>query len=357
MDVRMSVIDRLDPAGRVAIWDYLEVLAVLAVVTVGGVFARLNYHALGYIFILAIIAVSLRVRRWPSVFAAVVGSLSWDFVFVPPKFSFSILHFEDSILLSCYLVVALIGSQLKALRSADDRARLLAESEQMHQTLLDSVSHELKTPIAVLRSAVEQLDTEDAAKRERLTREIPTAVHRLENLVNNLLNQTRLESGVLMPRLDWCDARDLVAAARRAVGSRLEGRTISVDIPLDLPIFLADAVLMEQAIANLLLNAAIHTPAEGPIRVTAGASKGAKRVSITVADEGPGISGELQGRIFEKFNRGHAPRAGGLGLGLSIVRGFMVAQGGEVSVECPRSGGSKFTLSLPLTAPGAVPNG
>ena len=88
MDVRMSVIERLDPAGRVAIWDYLEVLAVLAVVTVGGVFARLNYHALGYIFILAIIAVSLRVRRWPSVFAAVVGSLSWDFVFVPPKFSF-----------------------------------------------------------------------------------------------------------------------------------------------------------------------------------------------------------------------------------------------------------------------------
>jgi two-component system sensor histidine kinase KdpD len=353
----MATFQKLESAGRGVLGDCLEALGVLAVVTVFGVFAGLNYHTLGYIFLLAIIAVSMRVRRWPAIFAAVVGSLSWDFVFVPPRFSFSILHVEDSLLLSCYLVVALIGSQLKALRSADDRARLLAESERMHQTLLDSVSHELKTPIAVLRAAVEQLDTADAEKRGRLTREIPVAVHRLENLVNNLLNQTRLESGVLRPHLDWCDARDLVAAAVRSVGTRLEGREVVVRIPADLPIFLADAALMEQVIANLLLNAAIHTPAPGAIRVSAGSGGEASRIHITVSDEGPGISAEVRGRIFEKFNRGHAPRSGGLGLGLSIVRGFMNAQGGDVTVEAPAGGGARFKLSLPLTAPGDVPNG
>jgi two-component system sensor histidine kinase KdpD len=101
----------------------------------------------------------------------------------------------------------LVGSQLKALRSADDRARLLAESERMHQTILDSVSHELKTPVAVLRSAAEQLGTEDVFKRERLTTEISVAARRLENLVDNLLNQTRLESGMLRPRAGTIPAR------------------------------------------------------------------------------------------------------------------------------------------------------
>jgi two-component system sensor histidine kinase KdpD len=141
------------------------------------------------------------------------------------------------------------------------------------------------------------------------------------------------------------------------VGTRLEGREVVVRIPADLPIFLADAALMEQVIANLLLNAAIHTPAPGAIRVSAGSGGEASRIHITVSDEGPGISAEVRGRIFEKFNRGHAPRSGGLGLGLSIVRGFMNAQGGDVTVEAPAGGGARFKLSLPLTAPGDVPNG
>lgn len=353
----MPRLQKFGAAGRSALWDYAEVLVVLAVVTVGGWFMPLNYHALGYIYLLAVIAVSLRIRRWAALVGAVVSSLAWNFVFVPPRLSFSVLHFDDSLLLASYMVVALIGSQLAALRSADDRAKLLAESERMHQTLLDNVSHELKTPIAVFRSAVEQLGTDDPAKRKRLMAEISIAVHRLENLVANLLNQTRLESGVLKPQLDWCDARDLVAAARRTAGSRLEGRSLEMDIPREFPIFLADAALMEQAIANLLLNAAVHTPSIGRIRVDAGVSGDSRRVFIAVSDEGPGISEELRGKIFDKFNRGAVSRTGGLGLGLSIVRGFMLAQGGDVAVESPAQGGARFTLFLPLTTHDSVPNG
>ena len=343
---------------RNIIWDYIEVLGVIAFVTAGGCLTPLSYHSVGFIYLFAIIGLSLRVRRWPMLVGILASGLAWDFAFVPPRLSLSILHFDDTLLLAGYFVVALIiGRQLAFLRSADDRAKLFAESERMHQTLLDSVAHELKTPISVFRSAVDQLGTNDPAKREYLMGEIQIALQRLDSLVANLLNQARLESGMLKPQLDWCDGRDLVAAACRAVGFRLKGRSLAIEIPPDFPIFQADAVLMEQAIAHLLLNAAVHTPAPGRIQVEGGSSEDSKRVFIAVTDEGPGVSPELRGRIFEKFSHGPASRKSGLGLGLSIVRGFMRAQGGDVSVESPPQGGARFTLFLPHAKSQPVPTG
>lgn len=343
----MRGVTKAHASSRGAHGDYLLVLTAIGLVTLVGWFTPLSYNALGYIYLLAVIALSMRISRWPAVAAAVLSSVAWNFFFVPPRLSFSVLHFDESLLLTTYFVVALIGSQLTSLRSAADRARLLAESERMHQTLLDSVSHELKTPVAVFRSAVEQLGTSDPVKRELLMGELRIAMQRLDNIVGNLLNQTRLESGVLRPKLDWCDGRDLVAAARRAVGSRLEDHPLAVDIPFDFPIFLADAALMEQAIANLLTNAAVHTPAGTKVRVSVGSSKGSKQLFISVDDEGPGVSEQLRNKIFEKFSRGPGSRSGGLGLGLSIVRGFMIAQGGDVSIDSAPGGGARFTLFLP----------
>jgi K+-sensing histidine kinase KdpD len=346
------------PPARSVVRDYAEALGVIALVTAGGWLTPLNYRALGFIYILAIVALSLRVKRWPVLVAALVSGLAWDFVFVPPRLSFSVLHFDDTLLLGGYFVVALmIGNQLAGLRTADQRAKLFAESERMHQTLLDGVAHELKTPIAVLRSAVDQLGTEDPSRREYLVGEVRIAAHRLEGLVANLLNQSRLESGMLKAQLDWCDGHDLAAAACRAAGYQLKSRPLTVRIPADLPIFQADAVLMEQAIAHLLLNAALHTPPPGRIHVDGGTSSDSKQVFIAVTDEGPGVPPELHSRIFEKFSYGSPGRKRGLGLGLSIVRGFMRAQGGEVSVESPPQGGSRFTLSLPLSKCQSVPEG
>src|SRR5271170_2510722 len=135
--------------GSTAIWEYAKVVAVTGLVTLVGWFAPLSYNALGYIFLLAVIALSLRISRWPALASAVLSSVAWNFFFVPPRLSFSVVHFDESLLLVTFFAVALIGSQLTALRSDADRAKLLAESERMHQTLLDSVSHELKTPVAV----------------------------------------------------------------------------------------------------------------------------------------------------------------------------------------------------------------
>ncbi len=247
------------------------------------------------------------------------------------------------------MVVALIGSQLEALRNVADRAKLLAESERMHQTLLDGVAHELKTPISVFRSTVDQLDTDDTGKRKKMIGEIRIAVERLNGLVSNLLNQSRLESGMLRPQFDWCDGRELVLGACQDLGCRLKDRSVDVNYPDDLPLFWADAVLLEQAIAHLLLNAAVHTPLPGRISVEGGLSKDSRQVFIAVIDEGPGISVELGKRLFDKFSQGSGGAKRGLGLGLSIVRGFMLAQGGDVSVESPPEGGARFTLSIPLT--------
>jgi K+-sensing histidine kinase KdpD len=343
----MRGVRETDASGRSAFRDYVLVVITIGLVTLFGWFTPLSYNALGYIYLLAVIALSLRIGRGAALAAAVLSGVAWNFFFVPPRLSFSVPHFDESLLLTTYFAVALIGGQLAALRSADDRARLLAESERLHQTLLDSVSHELKTPVAVFRTAVEQLGTSDPVKRELLMAELRIAMERLDNIVGNLLNQTRLESGVLTPRLDWCDGRELVEAARRAVGSRLDDHPLSIDIPFDFPIFLADAVLMEQAIANLLMNAAVHTPAGTKISVSAGSEKDLKRLFIAVADEGPGVTEQLRSRIFDKFRRGPNSRSGGLGLGLSIVRGFMIAQGGDVSIDPAPRGGARFFLHIP----------
>jgi len=137
----------------------MEIVAVIAAVTVGGWFAPLNFHALGQVYLLAVIALSLRVSRWSALVADVVSGAVWNFVFVPPRLSFSVVHAEDGLLVGTYFVVALVGGQLTSLRTASERARLLAESDRLHRTLLDSVSHELKTPIAVLRTASDHLET------------------------------------------------------------------------------------------------------------------------------------------------------------------------------------------------------
>jgi K+-sensing histidine kinase KdpD len=332
---------------RLPLRDYSLVVVVIGLVTFAGWYTSFSYNALGYIYLLAVIALSLRIGRWPALAAAVLSGTAWNFFFVPPRLSFSVLHFDESLLLTTYFAVALIGGQLAALRATADRAKLLGESERMHQTLLDSVSHELKTPIAIFRTAVEQLGTGDPERRDFLVSELRIATQRLENLVGNLLNQTRLESGVLRPKMDWCAARDLVAAARRAVGSRMEGHPLTVEIPFDFPLLLADAALMEQALANLLLNAAVHTPAGTLISVDAGITKEPHCLFISVADRGPGVTVELRDKIFDKFSRGPDSRSGGVGLGLSIVKGFMLAQGGDVKVDTAPEGGARFTLLVP----------
>ena len=234
------------------------------------------------------------------------------------------------------------------LRNAAEQTRLLAESDRLSQTLLNSISHELRTPLAASSSAVSALIEADAAMpegRRVLFGEIQEANARLNRIVGNLLDVARLESGKIQPRLDWHDARDLVQTTVRGLQRELATHPVEVNTGDEPLLVKLDVSLVEHALANLLLNAAMHTPAGTPIEVAAELSD--RNLVLSVADRGPGIPPQTLPRIFDKFFRAPGAVTGGSGLGLPIARGFVEAHGGTLSVSNRPSGGALFTLRLP----------
>jgi two-component system sensor histidine kinase KdpD len=177
---------------------------------------------------------------------------------------------------------------------------------------------------------------------------------RMERLIGNLLDMTRLQAGALRIKREWVPIEEVVGSALGRVEAGLEGRRVNTRIPEDLPPVSADPVLLEQVFVNLLDNAAKHTPGGTPIEVTARATPGA--VVIDVADRGPGIPPGSESRIFDKFLRGPHAAAQGAGLGLAICRGIVSALGGTI-VACGRDGGGAlFRVRLPTPSdPPALP--
>jgi two-component system sensor histidine kinase KdpD len=238
------------------------------------------------------------------------------------------------------------------LRAAAERTRLLAESERLSRVLLNSISHELRTPLAASTTAAAALDEAAAAApehRRRLVAEIQEANARLNRVVGNLLDVARLESGNVRPRLDWHDARDLVQTTRRELARELETHPVRVTMPGEPMLVRVDFSLLQHALANLLLNAAVHTPIGRLVEVEAQLSDG--MLTLSVADSGPGIAPELLPRVFEKFFRAPGTPAGGSGLGLTIAKGFVEAQGGTITAANRADGGAIFTLRIPQPEP------
>jgi K+-sensing histidine kinase KdpD len=349
---------------RSAAREYAEAVGVIVVLSAISWLWPLGYRAFSYIYLLGVVALSLRVGRGPVLLTAILSAVTWDFFAIPPRLSFTILDAEDIVMMCTYVAVALVMSQLTArirdqgarLGAAAERERLLAEADSLHRALFDSVSHELRTPLTILRSAAPALRVKATGEQAALFDDICQASDRLDRLVGNLLDQTRLESGILMPLMDWCDARDLIQGARLAMRDELAGREVRTEIAEDMVLLRVDTPLMEQAIGNLLVNASFYSPAETPITIRSGIDAGRNRAFISVEDEGPGIPADLKDRLFKKFQRGISVHPGGLGLGLSIVQGFVAAQGGEVTGENRPSGGARFTIYLPLEPSEIVPN-
>ncbi len=257
---------------------------------------------------------------------------------------------EQNNLLEALVRQAALVTDRQRLHEAAQQSHLAAESERLSRTLLDSISHEMRTPIAAIASAVSGLSEADLATRPDFARallaEIREAGARLNRLVGNLLDIARVESGHVKPKVDWCDVGDLINVAVRSVEKEIAGHKLDIIISPEVPLVRMDFVLMEQALTNLLLNAASHTPRGTAIQISANPSDG--ELALTVADKGPGIPAEALPRIFEKFYRAPGARTGGTGLGLSIVKGFVEAQNGRVEAENRSAGGAAFTIFLPL---------
>jgi two-component system sensor histidine kinase KdpD len=244
------------------------------------------------------------------------------------------------------------ASGLERARLAEEaqKARIAAEAERLRSTLLSSVSHDLRTPLATITGAASSL-LQDTSLGAEGRRELEAAIYeesvRLNRLVTNLLDMTRLESGSLQLNRDWHSVEELVGSALARLETTLRGRTVRVRVPGDLPLVPVDGVLIEQALVNLLENAAKYTGPPGAIEIAAKAEDGS--IVVEVADEGPGLPPGSEERVFEKFYRAEsAPR--GFGLGLPICRAIVTAHDGRIWAERREPRGTRFRLTLPLGA-------
>ena len=305
------------------------------------------------IYLLSVVLLALFVSRGATVFGTVLTAAAWSYIFVPPAFALDFSEPYDNMMLLTYFVVTLVIGQLtarlRAQRAAELNAKLLAESERLGRTLLNSVSHEFRTPIAAIASATQTLQSTGALTPEQrnLINEVESASERLNRVVESLLSAARIKAGQVRPKPDWCDVADLVRVTLRSIKDRTSSHPVRTFIPSNLPLVKADFVLTEQALANLVANAVKHTPPGTPIEITAQIESGF--LIIGVADSGPGLSADELGRIFDPFQRGDSAKTGGVGLGLAIVKGFIEVQGGRV-VAANRSSGTGAIFSIYLDA-------
>lgn len=231
------------------------------------------------------------------------------------------------------------------------RTQLAEESERLYKILFDCVSHEIKTPLAVIQAATSELGLVFAVIKETqgaqpFLKEIETASRRLGRIVDNLLSMTRIESGRYTLTPVWCDVEEMVSSAQQQVGDLLARHRVCVLIPDDLPSVKVDCGFVEQSLANLAANAGLYTEPGSAITISAQVDDSV--LVLKVADQGPGLPAGAEARIFEKFYRGPKAPSGGIGLGLSIVRGLMAALGGTVSAANNADRGATFTLRIPV---------
>lgn len=314
-----------------------------------------GYAAISLIYLLGVLLAGMVLNRGPVLLVAALSALAWNFLFIPPLFTLHIAKLEDALTFAAYFVIAItVGSltaQLKAREHLAAQVQLAENSERLRKTLLDCVSHELKTPLAAIGAASQELlrlapNVPNPEMLQQLAAEIRDGSSRLNRVVNNLLDMNRLESGVVRPVQEWCDVRELLQSAIEIERDSTNGRDVRLDVPENIPLALLDHTLIEQAVAKLIANAGSHTPSRLPIEVDAEYKN--EQLVISVSDRGPGLSEESAERLFEKFYRGDGRKAGGLGLGLSIARGFVEAHGGKLTAENRDGGGARFAISLPV---------
>jgi len=227
------------------------------------------------------------------------------------------------------------------------QAQFLNESDKLFKTLFTSISHELRIPVATIIGATDSLLSSEHSEaiRIELIHEISEASLRLNRLIENLLNMSRLESGRITPRLDWCDIHDLLNKVTENLSDELKLFSVNMVIANDMPLVKIDFGLMEQVLHNLIYNATQYAQSGKSIIVNAFYENG--KFTIQVMDRGPGFPGKDIEMIFNKFYRVEGSKAGGTGLGLSIAKGFVEAHKGTISVENRLDGGAKFTISIP----------
>lgn len=351
-----------DPIPRVG--DYARAAALVTLSTGVSWLVRpwLTLPDVAMMYLLVIMAVALRLGRGPSVLASALSVGTYDFFFVPPYFTLAV---EDARNVLTFVTMFVIGQILSTLtlrlrRSerealqreartvalASERERLAEEAraaalkahtEEARSTLLSAVSHDLRTPLAAITGAATALrdnpDGLDRPRRDELVATLCDEAVRMERLIRNLLDMTRLQAGAVAVHREWVPLEEVVGSALARLDDALAGRAVMLALPYSLPMVSVDPVLLEQVFVNLLENATRHTPAGTPLDLR-GRARPDGAVEVSVADRGPGLAPGDELRAFERFYRGaSAGTGGGVGLGLPIARAIAEAHGGTLTAH------------------------
>ena len=343
--------------------DWKGYAAAAAVVGIATAIGWPLHHKLGLAntnilmpYLLGVLWVATHHRVGAAIVASVLGVLAFDFAFVEPYYRLTVHDPQYLVTFAVMLVTAVTISTLTHhLRVRDREAREAwerVEVEFLRNTLLSGVSHDLRTPLAAITGAASTLIESGEALEPQARAEMLATIfdesERMERLITNLLDMTRLESGGLVVKREWQPLQEVVGSALHRLEGRLNGRRVAIDVPEDLPLVRIDAVLIEQVLLNLLDNALEHTPAGSAIDIAA--RRAGDGVEVAVSDHGPGLLPGTETRVFDKFFRA-APASRshrGIGLGLAICRGIVEAHGGTITAATRAGGGGAvFRFRVP----------
>jgi two-component system sensor histidine kinase KdpD len=313
-------------------------------------FRRVSESNLVLIFLVGVVFVATRFGKGPSILAAVLGVLSFDFFFVAPTLSFAIQDTQYLLTFVVMLLVAVVVSTLAVGAKRHAEAEVQVEAEQLRNTLLSAISHDLRTPLASIKGAASLLVQSPGLDPE-VRLDLLTSIHNeadyINRMVTNLLDLTRLEGGGVTLKKEPVALDEVVGTVTDLLEKGLRQHPLRIEIPSDLPAIPADAVLIQQVLFNLVNNAVQHTPAGAAIDLAARV-EGAG-VTVEVADRGPGIPAGDEKRIFDKYQRGTAGgKRTGVGLGLTLCEAILRLHGGRIWAENRPGGGAVFRFTVPM---------
>lgn len=315
--------------------------------------AVISYQVVALLLMVTVSICAILFEIKAVLLAAVLSAVIWNFFFIPPRFTLAISKAEDVLLFLMYFVIALVNAVFTTrIRKTEQLAAKKKEEEnaiRLYNTLLNSLSHELKTPISTIIAATDNLqvmsDRLTELNKYELVDEISKAGLRLNRQVENLLNMSRLESGYIKPKSELVDLHELIKDVVAELQTILREKPIEIQIPADLPLVATDYGLLFQVLHNLLHNAITYIPKYAVISVRVILKN--SRVVIYVEDTGNGFPEKEIDKVFNKFYRVEGSAAGGTGLGLSIVKGFIEAMNGHIRLENRENAGARFIIELP----------
>ncbi|MGH9165080.1 MAG: ATP-binding protein [Acidimicrobiales bacterium] len=354
----------------------LSVIVTLALVPVR---SEINNATPALVLVLPVVGAGVFGGRLAALATAVVAAGAFNLAFIPPYWTPKVDVVDDLVALVVFVVVAaavgtFVAREAERRRSAEqradenqalyqryeavvqDRERLAEEAsrlavleqvDEQRSALLRSVSHDLRTPLATIRAVTSDLQAGavyDDATRDELLDLVGDEAERLDRIVSNLLNLSRIEAGALKPDRQAVALDELIANRVRRLARLFEQVRVQVEVPADLPLADADYSQLDQVLTNLLENAARHSPRRSTLRI--GARRRDDMVEVWVADEGPGVLAFERERIFQPFRRGRGSAS--TGVGLAICKAIVEAHGGDIAVQAAPGGGARFSFTIPV---------